>query len=177
LLADSQLSPALVNARTKPLSQELTKLTKRIRQFPGGEGAGAPGGPPGEEGEEEEGDLVMGPVEQWLKRMKKGSPSTPKPHITPSGLVKKGKASTSQIPIKKGTRSTNRGDSDISARLEAIRERRKIREKKLASSPWGKGKGKGKGPAREVERLKPLPGWEDWARGKKLRRRLDYDSD
>ena len=92
LLADSQLSPALVNARTKPLSQELTKLTKRIRQFPGGEGAGAPGGPPGEEGEEEEGDLVMGPVEQWLKRMKKGSPSTPKPHITPSGLVKKGKA-------------------------------------------------------------------------------------
>ena len=48
--------------------------------------------------------------------------------------------------------------------------------KKLASSPWGKGKGKGKGPAREVEQLKPLPGWEDWARGKKLRRRFDYDS-
>ena len=35
LLADSQLPPALVNAKTKPLSQELTKLTKRIRQFPG----------------------------------------------------------------------------------------------------------------------------------------------
>ena len=61
------------------LSQELTKLTKRIRQFPGGAGVGAPGGPPGEEGEEEEGDLVTGPVEQWLKRMIKGSPSTPKP--------------------------------------------------------------------------------------------------
>ena len=28
-----------------------------------------------------------------------------------------------------------------------------------------------------MEQLKPLPGWEDWARGKKLRRRLDYDSD
>ena len=34
LLADPQLPPALVNAKTKPLSQELTKLTKRIRQFP-----------------------------------------------------------------------------------------------------------------------------------------------
>ena len=175
MLADSQLPPALVNAKTKPLSQELTKLTKRIRQCPGGAGVGAPGGPPGEE--EEEGDLVTGPVEQWLKRMVKGSPSTPKPQITPSGLVRKVKAAlTSQIPVKKGTPSTSRGDvSDIRTRLEAIRERRKTLEKNLAESPWGKGKGKG--PAREVERLKPLPGWEDWARGKKLRRRLDYDSD
>ena len=101
LLADPQLPPAIGNARTKPLSQELTKLTKRIRQFPGGAGAGAPGGPLGEEGDEEEGDLVTGPVEQWLKRMIKGRPSTPKPQITPSGLVKKGKAvSTSKIPVK-----------------------------------------------------------------------------
>ena len=61
LFADSQLPPALVNAKTKPLSQELTKLTNRTRQFPGGAGVGAPGGPPGEE--EEEGDLVTGPVE------------------------------------------------------------------------------------------------------------------
>jgi len=173
LLANSQLPPALVNAETKPLSQELTKLTKRIRQFPGGVGVGAPGEPPGEEGEEEEGDLVTGPVEQWLKRMIKGSPSTPKPLITPA--TPKGKT-TSKIPIKKGSPSTSRGD-DISRRLEAIRERRKTLETKLAESSWGKGKGKGKGPAREVERLKPLPGWEDWARGKRLRRRLDYDSD
>ena len=79
LLANSQLPPALVNAQTKPLSQELTKLTKRIRQFPGGVGVGVPGGPPGEEGEEEAGDLVTGPVEQWLKRMIKGSPSSPLP--------------------------------------------------------------------------------------------------
>ena len=77
LLANPQLPPALVNTQTKPLSQELTKLTKRIRQFPGGVGVRAPGGPPGEE-EEEAGDLVTGPVEQWLKRMIKGSPSTPK---------------------------------------------------------------------------------------------------
>ena len=171
LLANPQLPPALINAQTKPLRQELTKLTKRIRQCPGGVGVGAPGGPPGEE---EAGDLVTGPVEQWLKRMIKGSPSTPKPSITP--VTPKGKT-TSKIPIvKKGSPSTSRGD-DISRCLEAIRERRKTLAKKLAESSWGKGKGKGKAPAREVERLKPLPGWEDWYRGKKLRRRLDYDSD
>ena len=168
LLANPQLPPVLVNAQTKPLSQELTKLTKRIRQFPGGVGVGAPGAPPGEE-EEEAGDLVTGPVEQWLKRMIKGSPSTPKPPISPASKKGKGTAITSKIPIvKKGSPSTSRGD--IRSRLEAIREQRKTLEKKLAESPWGKGKGKGKGkgPAREVERLKPLPGWEDWAQGKKV---------
>ena len=149
LLANPQLPPALVNAQTKPLSQELTKLTKRIRQFPGGVGVGVPGGPPGEEGEEDAGDLVTGPVEQWLKRMIKGSPSTPKPSITPA--TPKGKT-TSKI-VKKGSPSTSRGD-DISRRLEAIRERRKTLEKKIAESSWGKGKA----PAREVERFKPLPG-------------------
>ena len=153
LLANPQLPPALVNAQTKPLSQELTKLTKRIRQFPGGVGVGAPGGPPGEE-EEEAGDLVTGPVEQWVKRMIKGSPSTPKPPITPATKKGKGAATTSKIPIKKGSPTTSRGD--IRSRLEAIRERRKTLEKKLAESSWGKGKGKG--PVREVERLKPLPG-------------------
>ena len=172
LLANSQLPPALVNAQTKPLSQELTKLTKRIRQFPGGVGVGAPGapgGPPGEE-EEEAGDLVTGPVEQWLKRMIKGSPSTPKPPITPATKKGKGAATTSKI-VKKGSPSTSRGDTR--SRLEAIREQRKTLEKQIAESR----KGKGKAPAREVERLKPLPGWEDWYQGKKLRRRLDYDSD
>ena len=110
--------------------------------------------------------------------MIKGSPSTPTPPITPATKKGKGAATTSKIPIlKKEAPSTSPGD--IQSRLEAIRERRKTLEKKLAESPWGKGKGKGKGkaPAREVERLKPLPGWEDWYQGKKLRRRLDYDSD
>ena len=163
LLANPQLPPAVVNAQTKPLRQELTKLTKRIRQFPGGVGVGAPGAPPGEE-EEEAGDLVTGPVEQWLKRMIKGGPSAPKPTITPA--------------TREGTRqegpSTSRGDTR--SRLQAIREQRKALEKKLAES--GKGKGKGKGVSREVQALKPLPGWEDWAKGKPpRRRRLQYDSE
>ena len=106
--------------------------------------------------------------------MIKGSPSTPKPPISPATKKGKGAATTSKIPIlKKEAPSTSRGD--IRSRLEAVRERRKTWEKHLAES--GVAKGKGKGPAREVERLKPLPGWEDWARGKKLRRRLDYDTD
>ena len=109
LLANPELPPAVVNAQTKPLSQELIKLTKRIRQFPGGVGVGAPGGPPGEE-EEEAGDLVTGPVEQWLKRMIKGSPSTPKPPITSATKKGKGAATTSKI-VKKGSPSTSRGDT------------------------------------------------------------------
>ena len=164
LLANPELPPALVNAQTKPLSQELIKLTKRIRQFPGGVGVGAPGGPPGEDEEEEAGDLVTGPVEQWLKRMIKGGPSAPKPTITPA--------------TREGTReerpSTSRGDTR--SRLQAVRERRKAWEKHLTES--GAAKGKGKGVSREVQALKPLPGWEDWAKGKPpRRRRLQYDSE
>ena len=109
--------------------------------------------------------------------MIKGSPSTPKRPITPTTKKGKGAATTSKIPILKKERpSTSRGEErpstsrgDTRSRLEALREQRKTLEKKLAESR------KGKGPAREVERLKPLPGWEDWAQGKKLRRRLDYD--
>ena len=166
LLANPQLPPAVVNAQTKPLSQELIKLTKRIRQFPGGVGVGAPGAPPGEDEEEEAGDLVTGPVEQWLKRMIKGGPSAPKPTITPATR----EGAREQRP------STSRGDTRT--RLQVIREQRKALEKKLAESGKGKGKGKGKGISREVQALKPLPGWEDWAKGKPpRRRRLQYDSD
>ena len=166
LLANPELPPALVNAQTKPLSQELIKLTKRIRQFPGGVGVGAPGGPPGEDEEEEAGDLVTGPVEQWLKRVIKGGPSAPKPTITPA----------TREDTREERPSTSRGDTR--SRLQAIREQRKALEKKLAESGKGKGKGKGKGVSREVQALKPLPGWEDWAKGKPpRRRRLQYDSE
>ena len=174
LLANPELPPALVNAQTKPLSQELIKLTKRIRQFPGGVGVGAPGAPPGEE-EEEAGDLVTGPVEQWLKRMIKGGPSAPKPTITPATRegAREQRPSTSRGEERP---STSRGDTRT--RLQVIREQRKALEKKLAESGKGKGKGKGKGVSREVQALKPLPGWEDWAKGKPpRRRRLQYDSE
>ena len=65
LLADPKLPASIVKAQTKPISQELTQLIRRLRQFPGG--AGAAGGAPGdgdELDEEDEGGLVTGPVEQ-----------------------------------------------------------------------------------------------------------------
>ena len=146
---------------------------------------GAPGGPVGDdkESEEEEGDLVTGTVEQWLKRMIKGIPPTTKPHTTATGSVKKkGQPSTSgsKIPVPKkakmGTPLTSQEETDLAQRLEALRERRKTLEKKLSeTSSWGKGKGKGKGPL-VLECLKPLSGWEDRAPGKKSQRRLEYDS-
>ena len=40
LLLDSKLPPPIVNVEVKPISRELSKLTKRIRQFHGGVGAG-----------------------------------------------------------------------------------------------------------------------------------------
>ena len=74
----------------------------------------------------------------------KACPSTPKPQITPSGLVKKGKAaSTSKISVKKGTPTNSQGDSDLGSHLEVIRERHKTLEKRHLESPWAKGKGPG----------------------------------
>ena len=181
LLSQPNLPASVVNAKTKPLRRELTKLTKQLRQFPGG--MGTPGGAVGddeERKEEEEGDLVTGSVEQWLKRMIKGTPPTTKPHTTATGSVKKkGQPSTSGSKIlvpkkpKTGTPLTSQEETDLAQRLEALRERRKTLEKKLSeTSSWGKGKGKGKGPL-ALERLKPLSVWEDWAQGKKSRRRLE----
>ena len=73
---------------------------------------------------------------------------------------------------------TAQEEGDLAQRLEALRERRKTLEEKLTDTgSWGKGKGKGKGKGPlALEWLKPLAGWEDWAQGKKSRRRLEYDS-
>ena len=176
LVSQPPIAPGPGQCSNQTLESRINQVNQMHPSISGRGRCGGTGCTPGEEGEEEEGDLVTGPVEQWLKRMIKGSPSTPKPPITPATKKGKAAATTSKISIKKGSPSTSRGD-DLRRRLEAIRERRKTLEKKVAESAWSKGKGKGKGPAREVERLKPLPGWEDWYRGKKLRRRLDYDSD
>lgn len=107
--------------------------------------------------------MVAGPVEQWLKQMIKGSPSTPK---LPIGLNKDTVATTSRIPVRIKEEA-----------LADIKKRRKTLEKKIGETVKGKGKGKGKGKSGELEKLKPLPGWEDWYKGKKLRRKLDYNSD
>ena len=107
--------------------------------------------------------------------MIKGGPSAPKPTITPATRegTREQRPSTSRGEERP---STSRGDTRT--RLQVIREQRKALEKKLAESGKGKGKGKGKGVSRELQALKPLPGWEDWAKGKPpRRRRLQYDSE
>ena len=139
VLLDSKLRAPLVNAEVKPISRELGKLTKRIRQFPGGVG---PGAPP----EDDDESLVTGPVDQWVKKMIKGTPATPKP-IIPSTKVKESKPKSKRfLPVRPDSKP------------------------KSATKPVRKWK-------TEAEKLQPLPGWENWAKGRRLRRRLDYDSE
>ena len=158
LLSQPNLPASIVNARTKPISRELTKLTKQLRQFPGGMGAprGAARDDEEREEEEEEGDLVTGPVEQWLKRMIKGTPLTAKPHTTATGSIKKkGQPSTSgsKIPVPKkaktGTPLTTQEETDLAQRLEALRERQKPSKKNWRKPVLGvkaKAKAKAKDP-------------------------------
>ena len=75
---------------------------------------------------EEEGDLVTGPMEQWLKGMRKGTPPITKPHTTATGSVKKkGQPCTrgSTIPVPKtkaGTPLTSQKEKYLTQRLEVL---------------------------------------------------------
>jgi len=89
------------------------------------------------------------------------TPVSTKPSAKPP-VPPKPSTSGKKKPYLSSPPSTSR--DDLQSRLEVIRQRRQSLETRLAES---RGKGKGK---REVEQLKPLPGWEDWAAGKKLRR-------
>ena len=121
LLLDSKLPPPLVNAEVKPLSRELGKLTKRIRQFPGGVGAGG--------SEEEDESLVTGTADQWVKKMIKGSPATPKAIIL-SEKVKETKPKSKRfLPVRPDSKP------------KSVQKVKPVRKRKT-----------------EVEKLKPLPG-------------------
>ena len=172
LLADPSKPAPLVNAHTKGLSRELTKLTKRLRQFPSA-GMGAAGG---EDEEEEDGNMVTGPVEQWLKRMIKGSPSTPKPQsLQPTRIqgkkssISKGKSSTPSSSIPKPT--TSKGKSSAVQKPATRKYRERLDELRNTLEDLNKKE------KRELKSLKPLPEWEDFEKGKKLRRKLDYDDE
>lgn len=80
---------------------------------------------------------------------------TPKPQIAQQPSTSKGKSSAAS--------STKPTTSKYHQRLE-----------ELCQELAGKIKPKVK---REVESLTPLQGWEDWAKGKKLRRKLEYNDD
>ena len=116
-----------------------------------------------EEEDEEEGDLVKGRLETMFKQLiKNTSRGTKTPKIkeeaTPStsGVKKKSPAAKTPIPP----------DSELGTLL------------RKADILLGKDKHKGKGKRKnEAQRLKPMSGWEDWAKGEKLRRNLHYDYD
>ena len=114
----------------------------------------------GEEEDEEEGDLVKGSLEtmfkQLIKNASRGTKTTKiKDEATPStpGVKKKSPAAKTPIPP----------DSELGTLL------------RKADILQGKDKRKAKRKRKnEAERLKPATGWEDWAKGKKLRRNLQH---
>ena len=179
LTHDKSIPPGLAVKQIKPLAKEVGQLTKRIRHGPVRTTPGLPG-------EEEDDSLLNTPLENLLKQMikkEKGAPPVKQEPVSPStsGIkkepaVKKEESSgIKSIKWKSAQPSTSKAKdpsptppSTAQALAEEIRQT-------LA-------KDKGKQPVRrprktEAERLKPQQGWEDWAKQRKLRRKLDYDED
>ena len=160
ILRDKWIPDSIAIKKIKPLARQRGRLTKRIRQIGPLSSNSAD---VGEEEDEEEGDLVKGPLETMFKQLiKNTSRGTKTPKIkeeaTPStsGVKKKSPAAKTPIPP----------DSELGTLL------------RKADILLGKDKRKGKGKRKnEAERLKPMSGWEDWAKGKKLRRNLQHDYD
>ena len=161
ILRDKSIPDSIAIKKIKPLARQRGRLTKRIRQIGPLSSNSAD---VNEEENEEEGDLVKGPLETMFKQLiKNASRGTKTPKIkeeaTPStsGVKRKAPATKTSIPPP---------DSDLGTLL------------RKADILLGKDKRKGKGKRKnEAERLKPTTGWEDWAKGKKLRRNLQNDYD
>ena len=152
LLANPSKPAPLINAHTKSLSRELAKLTKQLRQFPSaGVGVAGAAEAGGDDEEEEEGNMVTGPVEQWLKQMIKGSPSMPKPQtpkpstskvqkpslrkgkssatsLIPRPMTSKGKSSVVQKPA---TRKYRERLDELRNTLEELNKKREERTEKF----------------------------------------------
>ena len=160
ILRDKSIPDSIAIKKIKPLAHQRGRLTKRIRQIGPLSSNNAD---VGEEEDEEEGDLVKGPLEtmfkQLIKDTSRGS-KTPKikeeATLSTSDVKKKSPAAKTPIPP----------DSDLGTLL------------RKADILLGKDKRKGKGKRKnEAECLKPTSGWEDCAKGKKLRRNLQHDHD
>ena len=161
---DKSIPDSIAIKQIKPLALQRGRLTKRIRQIgPLSSNSVDVGEEEEEEEVEEEGDLVKGSLETMFKQLIKNTSrrsKTPKikEEATPSTSGVKKKSPVAKTPIPP--------DSDLGTLL------------KKADILLGNDKRKGKGKRKnEAERLKPTSGWEDWARGKKLRRNLQHDYD
>ena len=157
MLLKSKLPPSIVNARTKPLSRELHNLTKRVRRGPVG-GMGGQMEEEEEKDEDEDDAFVTGPVEQWMKKMIKGTPS------------KKEIKKEIEKEIKKERQTADKVITPFSSQLETIRQRRKTLEKQVEE-------GKKKRRQTEVERLKSIPGWRSWDKTVQRKLKDDFDED
>ena len=155
MLLKSKLPAGIVNARVKPLSRELHHLTKRVRRGP----VGGMGGQMEEEEEDEDEDdgLITGPMEQWMKKMIKGTPS--KKEIKKE--IKK--------EVKKEKQASGKASTSSSPRF-SFRQRRKALEQQVEES-------KKKRRQTEVERLKSIPGWQIWDKPVKRKLKDDFDED
>ena len=178
ILADPDLDAAEVVQQTRPLSRALREATKRLRYMPGsGEGQGRTA----LDDDEEDENLVTTALEKWMKRMVqsglKREPVTPRPPqpVTPRTAFKR-PPSTATLPPKKT--KTPRTQSPEGSTSRTVPSQQKKKKKKGfwrgmldESLSAGYKSVKPTPPARR--RLDPAPGWEDWADGRKLRRKLD----
>ena len=164
MLLKSKLPAGIVNARVKPLSRELHHLTKRVRRGPvGGMGSEM------EEGDDDDEDdgLITGPMEQWMKKMIKGTPSKKEIKKEIEKEIKKEVKKEKQASSKAST--SGKVITPFSPRF-SFRQRRKALEQQVEES-------KKKRRQTEVERLKSIPGWRIWDKPVKRKLKDDFDED
>ena len=139
-ILNSELPAGNKAARMRPVAAQLRKLTRRVRQgsTPSAAAAALPL-------DKEEG-LVRGPLDTMLKTLLKGqSPrsATRTPSDTPRAQPILAPRRKKSVPAPEATTTLAPATSRAQKLLQASRDLRKKR-------------------TTEVERLKPLPGWEDW---------------
>ncbi len=182
LLNDKSIPDSMAVKMVKPLARERVRLTKRLRDF----STSASSGDVAEE-DSEKGSLTSDTFDAMLKqiikntsRKRKGvdvddivkteriTPTRkkkfPSPPTLPLSVIKEFQESGGK-PVKRKTPKPKPITSSSKTPRETLHE-------ELLQTLQGRKKKK-----TEVERLKPLSGWEDWAQGKKLKRTLEYDED
>ena len=146
------LPPDVAVPQIKPLSREIGILTKRIRQGPISRGAG--------DDEDDDDVLLHVPGAVMFKKLMKSvkkEPKTPQQtHKRPGSRLPRPKRLLPTVPPspkhKKGSSSAS---PELAKKLPTPKDLYKKPKKKT-----------------EVEKLKPQQGWEDWGKGKKLKRPL-----
>ena len=155
ILRDKSIPDSIAIKKIKPLARQRGRLTKRIRQIGP---LASNSGDVNEEEDEEEGDLVKGPLETMFKQLIKSA----------------SRGGNKKVHIKKENTPIRPSTSDVKKKPPPSKISIAVSQPSEERSGKRKGKGKRKN---EAERLKPTSGWEDWAKGKKLRRNLQHDYD